>query len=688
MQKQIFYNRELSWLSFNHRVLQEAGDREVPVYERIKFMAIFSSNLDEFYRVRVASLRYLLELKRKNLGKLDFDPVDLLKEIHQKVDKQQEELGNIFRNQILKELESEKIYLLNETKLNNEQIRFAEKYFQSEVMPYIQAGMLASSRINYFLKNKSIYFVVRLISKMVTQFSHDKKSYKFKHAIFEIPTQFLPRFIDLPEKNNKKFVMFIDDIIRLNLPMIFPGYNVESAFSIKLTRDAEMYIDDEFSGSLLSKIKEGILKRKTGVPSRFLYDNAMPKDFLKFLKSTFCLQNEDLVPGGKYHNFNDFFSFPLLGSNRLVYKNRPPIKSKSLENNKNRFDLIEKQDVLLYYPYHSYEYIIQLIKDAASDLSVSAIWITLYRVASDSKIVHSLIKAVQNGKSVFVFVEIKARFDEESNIQWAAELEKAGINVKYSFPGLKVHSKICLIERKNKNIAYLSTGNFNEKTAKIYTDFGFFTSDKNITSEVKRVFEYLEGHKISKRFKYLLVSPFNMRSTYESLIDNEIKNAKIGKEANITLKLNSLQDTKMIKKLYAASQAGVKVRIIVRGICCLIPGVKKLSKNIDVTSIIDRFLEHARVYIFHNDGDKKYYVASADWMKRNLSRRIEVGFPIKDKKLIDVIDNIIQLQLNDNRKARIIDEKQYNKYRTIKGSEINQSQVMTYNYLKNIETKF
>ena len=239
-------------------------------------------------------------------------------------------MGNIFRNQILKELESEKIYLLNETKLNNEQIRFAEKYFQSEVMPYIQAGMLASSRINYFLKNKSIYFVVRLISKMVTQFSHDKKSYKFKHAIFEIPTQFLPRFIDLPEKNNKKFVMFIDDIIRLNLPMIFPGYNVESAFSIKLTRDAEMYIDDEFSGSLLSKIKEGILKRKTGVPSRFLYDNAMPKDFLKFLKSTFCLQNEDLVPGGRYHNFNDFFSFPLLGSNSLIYKNRPPIKSRLL----------------------------------------------------------------------------------------------------------------------------------------------------------------------------------------------------------------------------------------------------------------------------------------------------------------------------------------------------------------------
>jgi polyphosphate kinase len=687
MQKQIIFNRELSWLAFNHRVLQEAGDAKVPLYERIKFLAIFSSNLDEFYRVRVASLRYLLELKRKNLDKLDFDPVKLLKEIHKKVNKQQEELGSIFRNQILKELEKEDIFLLNENKLNNDQIKFAEKYFQNEIMPYIQAGILAKSRINYFLKNKCIYFVVRLVSKMATQFDNDNKSFKYKHAIFEIPAQFLPRFVVLPAENNNKSVMFIDDIIRLNLSLIFPGYNIESAYTIKLTRDAEMYIDDEFSGSLLTKIKEGILKRKTGVPSRFLYDNAMPKDFLKFLKSAFYLQNEDLVPGGRYHNFNDFFSFPFLGSNKLVYKNMPPIKSKYLDSSRNKFELIEKKDILLYYPYHSYEYILGLIDEAASDLTVSAIWITLYRVASDSKIVKSLIEAAKNGKSVFVFVEIKARFDEESNIQWAAELEKADINVRYSFPGLKVHSKICLIERNNKNIAYLSTGNFNENTAKVYTDFGFFTSDKNLTGEVKRVFKYLAGQKISTKFKQLLVSPFNMRSTFEALIDNEIENAKNGKDAKIILKLNSLQDSKMIKKLYVASQAGVKIQMIVRGICCLIPGVKNLSENIEIISIVDRFLEHARVFIFYNNGNKKYFIASADWMKRNLSRRIEVGFPITDKLLIEKIEKIIALQLNDNCKARLIDKKQINEYRTSKSEKPNQSQIEIYNYLKNDENK-
>jgi len=686
MQKKIIFNRELSWLSFNHRVLQEAGDKEVPLHERIKFMAIFSSNLDEFYRVRVASLRYLLELKRKNLEKLDFDPVELLKEIQKKVNKQQEELGNIFRNQLLAELENEGIFLLDESNLNKEQTGFVENYFQSEIMPYIQAGMLASSRINYFLKNKSIYFVVRLVSKMATQLNNDKKSFKYKHAIFEIPTQFLPRFIVLPEQKNKKFVITLDDIIRSNLACIFPGYSVDSAYSIKLTRDAEMYIDDEFSGSLLSKIKEGIIKRKTGVPSRFLFDSAMPKEMLKFLKSTFGLQNEDLVPGGKYHNFNDFFSFPLLGSRKLVYKNMPPIKSKYFENNINKFDLIEKQDVLLHYPYHSYDYIVQLLKEAATDTTVSAIWITLYRVASDSKIVQYLIQAAQKGKSVFAFIEIKARFDEESNIYWVTELENAGIKVRYSFPGLKVHSKICLIERENKNIAYLSTGNFNEKTAKIYTDLGYFTSKENITKELKKVFWYLAGKKISTNFKNLLVSPFNMRSSFEKLIKNEIKNAQKGKEAQIILKLNSLQDTKMIKRLYTASQAGVKIKLIVRGICCLKPGIKNLSENIEAISIVDRYLEHSRIYIFHNGGNKKYYIASADWMKRNLSRRIEVGFPIDDENLIQMIDDITKLQWQDNKKSRIIDKNQTNKYIKSDSEKIIQSQKEIYKYLKKLET--
>lgn len=687
MKKQTIYNRELSWLSFNHRVLQEAGDKEVPLYERIKFMAIFSSNLDEFYRVRIASLRYLLELKRKNLETLNFDPVKLLKDIQKKVEKQQEELGDIFRNLILKELEEENIFLLDELSLDEEQKKFAEQYFQSEVIPYIQAGMLASSRINYFLKNKSIYFVVRLISKMATDPTDGNKSFKYKHAIFEIPTQFLPRFAVLPEKNGCKYVITLDDIIRLNMSSIFPGYKVDSAYSIKLTRDAEMYIDDEFSGNLLAKIKEGIVKRKTGVPSRFLFDSAMPKDMLKFLKSTFSLQNEDLVPGGKYHNFNDFFSFPVLGSNKLVYKSMTAIKPKYFEASNNIFNLIGNQDILLHYPYHSYDYVIRLLQDAADDRKVTAIWITLYRVASESKIVKSLIQAAKNGKSIFAFVEIKARFDEESNIFWAAELENAGIKVQYSFPGLKVHSKICLIERENKNIAYLSTGNFNEKTAKIYTDLGYFTSNEDIISELKRIFGHLSGEKVSTKFNHLLVSPFNMRSTFEKLVNNEIKNAKKGKNAEIILKLNSLQDTKMIKLLYAANQAGVKIKIIVRGICCLVPGVKNLSENIEVISIVDRYLEHSRIYIFHNNGKKKYFVASADWMKRNLSRRIEVGFPILDKNLVKLIDTIIQWHWSDNKKARIIDQKQSNHYRKVSGEQGIQSQNEIYKYLRTLETK-
>ena len=364
----------------------------------------------------------------------------------------------------------------------------------------------------------------------------------------------------------------------------------------------------------------------------------------------------------------------------------PSIKSKYFENSKNQFEVIEKQDLLLHYPYHSYEYIVQLLQDAAADRKISAIWITLYRVASDSKIIQSLIQAAKNGKSVFVFVEIKARFDEESNIYWATELENAGIKVRYSFPGLKVHSKICLIERQNKNIAYLSTGNFNEKTAKIYTDLGYFTSKDTITKELKRVFGYLAGKKVSTNFKNLLVSPFNLRSTFESMINNEIKHAQAGKRAEIILKLNSLQDTKMIKKLYASSQAGVKIKLIVRGICCLIPGVKNLSENIEAISIVDRYLEHSRIYIFYNGGKKKYYVASADWMKRNLSRRIEVGFPIVDDKLIKMIDDVTQLQWQDNKKARILDEKQSNQYRKIAGAKTVQSQNEIYKYLKTFET--
>ncbi|MFC2088805.1 polyphosphate kinase 1 [Calditrichota bacterium] len=679
-----FMNRELTWLSFNHRVLQEAKDKRVPLLERIKFMAIFSSNLDEFYRVRVASLRYLLELKRKIQKKIEFDPVILLKKIQQIVEVHQEELGDIFRNEILNDLEKNNIYLIDESKLNQDQQKYIEQYFKEEVHPYLQPSILVKDKVSYFLKNNALYLTVKLTSKIVRGDINSNKVTRANYALLEIPTRLLPRFIVLPDIKSKKYVIFLDDIIRFNLPLLFPGYQIDSAYSVKLTRDAEIYIDDEFSGDLLLKIKKGIEKRKTGVPARFLYDNKMPEDHLKFLRSAFSLNKEDLVPGGRYHNFSDFFSFPSLGSKDIQYKNIPSLKIPQFEGGQSIFSIIKQDEFLLYYPYHFYDYILRFLKEASSDKDVSAINITLYRVASDSKITRALIQAANNGKKVTAFVEIKARFDEEANLFWAAELEKACVKVLYSFPGLKVHSKLCLIERKDNYYAYLSTGNFNEKTAKIYTDFGFFTTDKKLTKEIKQVFKYLEGKTKTVKFNHLLVAPFNMRKKFNELINNEIENAKKGKKAEIILKLNSLQDQKMIEKLYSASNAGVHIKIIVRGICCLLPGVKNLSENIEAISIVDRFLEHTRVYVFHNDGDEKYYIASADWMKRNLSRRIEVGFPVYDRKIEHQLREIINIQLSDNVKARIIDKKQKNEFRKNDGVSLVQSQLKIYDYLKNI----
>jgi len=649
-------------------------------------MAIFSSNLDEFYRVRVASLRYLLELKKKIQKRIEFDPVSLLKQIQQIVEDYQEELGDIFRNDILTELEKNNIYLINETKLHNNHKKFIENYFKDEIHPFLQPNILVQDKVSYFLKNNAIYLTIKLVSKIAEQRNSSAKSIESTYALLEIPTRFLPRFIVLPELDGKKYVIFLDDIIRYNLPLLFPGYHIDSAYSVKLTRDAEIYIDDEFSGDLLSKIQKGIQKRKTGVPARFLYDNKMPGYYLEFLSSVFSLQKEDLVPGGRYHNFSDFFSFPDIGPKSLTYKNLSTLKVSTLENSKSLFSIINKNEFLLYYPYHSYNYIERFLREASADKNVTAMNITLYRVANDSKIIQALIRAAKNGKKVTAFVEIKARFDEESNIYWAAELEKAGVKVLYSFPGLKVHSKLCLIERKDKYYAYLSTGNFNEKTAKIYTDFGLFTSDTNITGEIKQVFGYLEGKTKAKKYEHLLVAPFNMRKKFNKLIDNEIENTLKGKQAEIFLKLNSLQDQKMIEKLYSASKAGVKIKIIVRGICCLIPGIKEQSENIEIISIVDRFLEHTRLSSFYDTGDVKYYVASADWMKRNLSRRIEVGFPIYNAQIKKQLQDIIDIQWNDNVKARVIDINQENKYRKTGNKKLIQSQVQVYNYLKSIDT--
>jgi len=686
MAENIFYNRELSWLSFNYRVLQEAKDPTVPLYERIKFLAIYSSNLDEFFRVRVASLRSLLNLKEKSREELPFQPRILLKKIKETVQFQQEEFGRIYKEEIIPELNEQNINLVDEKNISESQRNFITNYFLDQVLPYVQPTLLDKNKISTFLHNRAIYLAIKLKSKAKSKPGGRSKPARCKYAIAEIPTEKLGRFVTLPSDDGKHFVMFLDDVLRINLPTLFPGYQIDCLYSVKLTRDAELYIDDEFSGDLLLKIKKGLSKRKTGVPSRFLYDKEMPDDFLKFLRQALKLNSDDLIPGGKYHNFNDFFSFPKFNEPHLEYEPMPPQICKELDGVISVFDVISQKDILLSFPYQSYGYVLKFLEAAAEDVSVKSLKITLYRIADDSLVIRSLIKAAENGKDVTAFVEVKARFDEDTNFASADAMQKAGVKVYFSFPGLKVHSKLCLVERTEKSksrfYSYLATGNFNEKTARIYADYGLFTANQDFGKEIKKVFNFLERKSEEEKFNHLLAAPFNLRKTLSELIDTEIKNVQEGKAAEIFLKLNSLEDKKIIKKLYEASQAGVKIKLIIRGICCLLPGVKDLSENIEAISIVDRFLEHSRIYIFHSNGDKKYFLASADWMKRNLSRRVEVAFPVYDKEIQKQLKKMMDLQWSDNQKARIIDQKQSNSYRPVSGEKNIRSQYEIYKMLR------
>ena len=677
-------NRELSWLSFNYRVLQEAKDPINPLYEQIKFLAIWSSNLDEFFRVRVASLRSLLSLKKKSQKTLKFDPAELLKKIHQEVQKQQEEFGNIFTKQIKPELIKNNIFLLKETELNDYQLEYIKEYYEEYIKKYIQPFLLVNKKIIPFLQNNRLYFAIKLAPKK----TNSNKRIKHTYAMIEIPDNRISRFVKLPSEGDKHCVIFIDDILRYNIPKIFKEFKVVEIISIKLTRDAELYIDDEFEGNLLEKIRKGLHKRDTGIPSRFLFDQSISKEFKQYLKGALNLSNEDLVSGGRYHNYNDFFHFPLPAKNEhLSFVSMPPLRSQTFDAFDDKFELIKEKDRELFFPYQTYDHVIEFLEQAASDKNVTSIKITQYRVAKESAVLKSLIKAKKQGKDVMIFVELKARFDEERNIIWAREMESAGIKVIYSFPGLKVHAKLALITRKEsgkeKLYSYLSTGNFNENTAKVYGDFGLFTADDRMTFEIQKVFEFLSGQKVKYEFKHLLVAQFNIREKFTDLINNEITNASQGKEAAITVKLNSIEDPKIIKHLYKASQAGVKISLITRGICCLIPGKKRKSENVHCISILDRFLEHARFFIFHNDGNEKIYAGSADWMRRNLNRRVEVIFPIYDEDIKRKINDIISLQLNDNVKARIIDEKDHNKYKLTKDDKKIRSQYAAYEYIKN-----
>ncbi|MEE9429681.1 MAG: polyphosphate kinase 1 [Melioribacteraceae bacterium] len=687
MQVYKYKNRDLSWLSFNYRVLQEAKDPRVPLYERIKFLAIYSSNLDEFFRVRVAGLKSLQTINKKTQKALSFDPTIILKKIFKIVNKQQNEFGEIFRKQILPELKENKIFLIDETEVTDYQKEFIADYFNESVIPQVQPILLIKKKIIPFLRNRRPYLAVKLKPKNTKPTSSVKKRVQHKYAIIEIPSNHLPRFISLPSNDSNKYIIFLDDIIRIHLSSIFQGYEIVSSYSIKLTRDAELYIEDEFSGDLLDKISKSLKKRNTGKPSRFLYDEKIPTAFLKVLKESFLVGHNDLAQGSKYHNFNDFFAFPNPNRDDLKNEPLPPLKQNELESFPTLFEAMSQKDFALNFPYQTYDYVIDFFRLAATDPNVTSIYLTQYRVAKHSQIIKYLERAVKNKKKVMVFVELKARFDEESNILWAEEMKQRGINVLYSFPGLKVHSKLALVIRKEnkqeKSYCYLGTGNFHEQTAQLYCDLGLFTTDKRITKEVKTVFDFLEGQIVNPKFRHLLVAQFNMRNTFTKLIDKEIDATKKGKKAEIILKMNSLEDRKMINKLYEASNAGVKIKIIVRGICCLVPGVARQSENISVISIVDRFLEHSRIFIFYNGGHKKVYAGSADWMRRNLSKRIEVIFPIYNEKIKKEILDIIFIQLKDNVKARHIDRYDKNNYVKIKNQKTEiQSQVVTYNYLK------
>jgi polyphosphate kinase len=680
MLNQPYIHRDISWLSFNYRVLQEAKDPSVPLLERLKFLAIYSSNLDEFFRVRVASLRNLKKAGKKTKAELDFDPRVLQKEIYRVVNKQQEEVSAIFSEQIVPELRRHNIVLLRRLELNDEQRRFVENYFNDNLLPFVMPVLLVKQRIRPFLANAHLYLAVHLRPRR-------RPLAESEYALVKIPSDQVRRYVELPSANGRHELIMLDDIVRHSVSLLFPGYDIQDTYSIKLTRDAELYIDDEFSGDLITKIKNSLQKRQVGPASRFVYDREMPIHLLNYLQETFDLGKNEMLPEGRYHNNFDFFKFPDFGMSHLKNKPLPPLPHPVLHHTDDFLGAIRQKDRMVHFPYQSYEPVLEFFRRAAADPQVTHIKVIQYRVAKHSRIMEALIDAVKQGKQVSVFVEVKARFDEEANLAWGEKLDKAGVRVYYSFPGVKVHSKLALVRRIENGepqlYSYLSSGNFHEDTAKIYGDFGIFTADPRLTSEVSMVFTFLENIKPPKQdFEHLMVGKFNLRPGLYALIDREIEAAKNGQKASMIIKLNSLEDKEMIARLYEASRAGVKIRLIIRGICCLVPGVKGLSDNIEITSIVDRFLEHARVLVFYNGGDHRIFLSSADWMERNLSYRIETTFPVYDPDLKQEILEILNLQLSDNVKARVIDKDHRNEYRRSATDIPVRAQLETYFYHK------
>ena len=683
--KLVFLNRDLSWLSFNHRVLMEAADETVPLYSRISFLSIFSSNLDEFFRVRMPSIFAFTSIKAKKTSLREEYPKDLVKQVQETVLKQQEEFGRILTEQILPALKKNNICLYYGEPIKAEHHETLREYFLSKVLSFLQPIILRDdNRPNVFLENNALYFIVALESI--------EKPGTHSYALLNIPSSNLPRFLDLPKSGEDHYIMFLDDVIRDNIQEVFPGFIIHGAYSVKLTRDAEMNLEDEFIGDIAEKIEKQLEKREIGHSTRFLYDASMPEEIQVFTGEYLGLREEEMIDGGRYHNLKDLGNLPNPQKGKLTYAPWPAATHPGFDHTRSIFQSISEKERLLHLPYHSYNYILRFFNEAAIDPKVKEIYVTLYRVASDSHIVNALISAAKNGKKVTVFVELKARFDEANNLRWSKRMKAAGIRIIYSIPGLKVHAKVALVKRYDQkewtNYSFMATGNFNEATGRFYTDHVFFTSNPEFSLELEMLFDYLQSRKqpaeyMKIPFKHLLVSQFNMVKRFNQLIEREIENAKQGKPAGIIIKLNNLQEKDMIIRLYRASKAGVKVQLLVRSICCLAPGLPKQSENITVHRIVDRYLEHARIFVFHNEGEPETYMGSADWMNRNLHSRIEVVFPIYDRSLSKQITDILQLQLSDNRKAVIVSAELEN-VRAANGHEPVEAQQAIYEYVKQL----
>jgi len=654
-----YFNRDISWLSFNYRVLLESEDESLPIYERIKFLSIHASNLEEFYEIRVADHRHVI--RRKISSKEDISEAEhLLEAINTEVTRQQQEFFRIFRTQILPELERQNIILYMNAEPMPVHRRFIKTYFAEEIFPFLQPVLLLKNDIRFFIRDKRLYQFVQLRENTTGE--------RF-YAIIKTPYAKIPRFIELPPIGEKYYYMFAEDVISANLPDIFTGYTVEGCYNIKVSRDADFLLDDESQTDLIETIRKKIRKRKIGDISRFVYDKQMPKECIQFIREMFHIQKKDLISDYRYLNSEDLIKLPNPAGKELNARAMLPIRIPELEQSPRLFPVIRKKDLFLHYPYHTFNYFIRFLTEASANPNVEEIMLTQYRVAEGSEIINNLINAAKNGKKVTVFVELKARFDEANNLMTSQMMKDAGINIIYSLPGLKVHAKVALVVEKTwtknkirQSYAYLSTGNFNEKTAKMYSDIGIFTSNRKITSEIHKLFGVLETQNTDVKFNSIWVAQFNMVPNLKEKIQQEIKNAKKGKKAYIILKMNGLQDEAMINELYKASEAGVKIDLIVRGISCIVPG-QPYSKHIQVTRIVDMFLEHSRVWYFYNNGKEEVYITSADWMVRNLYRRIETAFPVLDEKIKQTIIKILKIQLKDNVKACFVDDRMQNVYK-------------------------